>query len=132
MWKWFIRSRGMPSSAYVDDAKSFAKALTLSEARCAGDYGNAMRRLSRQLGVRWTLLKNLHYREPKTVDAADFVALGTAYDERKLFNQARTRVEARTPIGKLFTGAADEADRAASSLDRAASSLDRSDSGVVG
>ena len=46
-------SETMPTSAsaYVDDAAAFAKALTLADMVRAGDYGNAMRRVARKVGV---------------------------------------------------------------------------------
>ncbi len=99
----------MQSRDFVDDAAHWARRLTLSEMQCPGDYGPAMRRLSRKLGVRWTVLKNLHYRAPKIVDVADFTALGEAYDQRQLYRKERSGYRPKTVLGRLLVRALDTA-----------------------
>ena len=108
------------SSEYVDDASDWAKAIVLAETSCAGDYGNAMRRVARRLGIPHSLLWNLHYRPPKSIPADAFEALGTKYaDEQKRRHQGEANeYHARTALGSLLLRGADALDRAADALDR--------------
>src|SRR4051812_29266594 len=98
MRKLVLRSDPVSSQAYVDDAADFARALAWDEARCPGDYANAMERAARGAKVSPGLLWRLHYRRPKVVDAADFVNLGTACARRKL--NEREKVSPKTALGR--------------------------------
>lgn len=105
-----LRSGEMSSSgSYVDDAVGWARDLTQAESRCPGDYGNAMQRLARQIGVPFRVLWNLHYRRPKTIDAANFVSLGAAYEQRRLYREERDGYAPKTRLGRFLVGALDAA-----------------------
>lgn len=99
----------MDGNAFVEEASHWAKKLVLSEMRCPGDHGPAMRRIARQVGVRWTLLKNLHYRLPHDVGTAEFTALGEAYAQRKLYQQERENYTPKTALGRILVGLLDAA-----------------------
>lgn len=110
MRKFGMRSGEMSSSSsYVDDATGWARDLTQTESRCPGDYGNAMRRLARQINIPFRVLWNLHYRRPKTIDAAVFVSLGAAYEQRKLYREERDGYAPKTRLGRLLVRAIDTA-----------------------
>lgn len=126
MSKKFLESGEMSSSGeYVEDASDWAKALVLSETRCAGDYGNAMRRVARKLGVPFSVIWNLHYRPPKTVAANMFERLGASYAHEYHRHQRQGAGYApRTALGRLVF-------RAAASIDGLADALDRQEDGAV-
>lgn len=107
------------SSEYVDDATDWAKALVLAETRCAGDYGNAMRRVARRVGVPFSVLWNLHYRSPKTVEANAFERLGVSYAnvQNRQHNDG-VEYAPRTALGRLLYRTANALDRAADAMDR--------------
>jgi len=107
------------ASAYVDDASDFAKALTLGDMVRAGDYGNAMRRVSRKFGVSFATLKALNYNPPKKVDTADFVKLGLAYGKQKKAGRMPVEITPRTAIAKIVLVLADAMDGTAGALDKA-------------
>jgi hypothetical protein len=109
----------MSSSAYVDDAADFAKALTWVEARGPGDYKPAMERAARGARVAPGLFWRLHYRKPKIVDAAAFMNIGTAYGQRGLHRHEQTTVSPRTTLGRFLARGADALDRTADAMDRA-------------
>lgn len=117
-------SERMSDSAYIDDAADFAKALTLADMVRAGDYGNAMRRVSRRVGVGYSVLKHLHYSAPKRVETADFVRLGTAYGKQRKAGKAAVEFVPRTALARLVVGMADALDRGADALDSAASKIE--------
>lgn len=122
-----IRSRESMSeaaSAFVDDAADFANALTLADMVRAGDYGNAMRRVARQVGVSHSVLKHLRYDKPKEIGTADFSRLGAAYGRQRKTGRATVEVTPRTVIGRILVGVA-------ASLDSAADTLDREDIGTL-
>ena len=117
MRKSSLRSEPVSStSAYVDDAADFAKALTWAEAKCPGDYANAMERAARRARVSKGLLWRLHYRKPKQVAAADFVNLGTECGKRGLHRTERANVAPRTALGRWLVEAADKIDRFADAM----------------
>ncbi len=99
----------MSSSAYVEDAAEFAKALTWAEANSPGDYKNAMERAARKAGVSPGLLWRLRYRRPKIIDVADFEALGAAYEQRQLYRRERAEYAPKTALGRLLVRAIDAA-----------------------
>lgn len=83
----------------VDEAETWARALTKSQSRCAGDYGEAMRRAARAAGVTYSLFWCLHYKKPKDVWASAYLKIKAAYDSererqmRKVINGARRAKE---------------------------------------
>ena len=99
----------MSSAEYVEDATEWAKALVLSDQRAAGDYGNAMRRVARRVGVPFSVIWNLHYRPPKAVDAKAFEKLGTSFadEQRRLYRAERAAYTPHTALGRLLMRAAD-------------------------
>lgn len=125
MGKKYLQGTTMSTgSAYVDDAAEFARALVWADARGPGDYENAMNRVARRAGVSRGLLWRLRYRRPQSVAAADFEALGRAYNDCGLQQQERTRVEPKTAMGRWLIGAAAALDSAAATLDSAADALE--------
>lgn len=113
-------SETMPSSAsaYVEDAADFAKALTLGDVGRAGDYGPAMARVAKKVGVGHSLLKRLHYDAPKDIGAANFERLARAYGEQRKAGRATAEVKPRTALGRWLVEAADKMDRFADAMDR--------------
>jgi hypothetical protein len=63
----------------VDQAASWAKRLTLSEARGPGDMENAWRRLEARYGVPWRSFWSLRYRRPNEIAASIYLRLQAAY-----------------------------------------------------
>ena len=99
----------MPAGEYVEDAAEWAKALVLADQQCAGDYGNAMRRVARRVGVRFSVVWNLHYRLPKAISADDFEKLGASFvnEQRRRYAEERSTTTPRTKLGRLLVRAAD-------------------------
>lgn len=99
----------MSASAYVEEAKEWAHALTRAESRFPGDYGPAMGRVANKTGVPSGVLWRLRYRLPKAIDVDHYAALGAAYadEQRKLYRQERAEVRPRTALGKILVRAAD-------------------------
>lgn len=100
MRKFSLRKSQMTggTAAIVEQSREWAKALVHAEARGPGDYGNALARVARSLGVGRAKLWALLYRPPKDVPASVFVSLFAAYQatcnsqKRKFENElARTR-----------------------------------------
>ena len=90
----------------MEEASDWAHALTRAECRFPGDYGPAMARVARDIGVPGRLLWRLRYRAPKTIDVHHYAALGAAYaDER--YRAARAATTAKTTMGALLLGVAD-------------------------
>lgn len=69
----------MSDAAFVDQAATWAKALTASEARGPGDMENAWRRLEARYGVPWRAFWALRYRKPRDITAAIFHRLAAAH-----------------------------------------------------
>ena len=96
------------STAYVVEAAEWAKQIVRSEARFPGDYGPAMKRAARKVGVPFGLIWRLHYRAPNKIDVSDYAALGLFIDEqRKRFRGQRNDVQAHTAVGRALLGFAD-------------------------
>jgi hypothetical protein len=114
MRKCSLRSKAVSSQAYVEEAALFARALTWAEARCPGDYANAMKRAARRAGVTDGLLWRLHYRQPKQIDIADFEKLGVEVGRRKL--RETGKITPRTALGRWLVETADKLDRIADEM----------------
>jgi hypothetical protein len=69
----------MSESAYVDQAATWAKRLTQTEARGPGDMENAWRRLEARYGVSWRTFWALRYRKPREITAFLFDQLKAAH-----------------------------------------------------
>lgn len=72
-------NRAMSESAYVDQAATWAKQLTQTEARGPGDMENAWRRLEARYGVSWRTFWALRYRRPREITAFLFDQLKAAH-----------------------------------------------------
>jgi hypothetical protein len=77
----FFRKEKM---SLVEEASKWNVDLINSEARGPGNFGNAMRRVARRIGVSHSKLWALRYRKPKVIIADVYLALRDAWeDERK-------------------------------------------------
>lgn len=69
----------MSETAYVDQAATWAKRLTQTEARGPGDMENAWHRLEARYGVSWRTFWALRYRKPREITAFLFDQLKAAH-----------------------------------------------------
>ena len=101
----FLRGLKMRASAFVDEAEECARALVRAESRFPGDYGPAMRRVARRLGISFGTLFDLHYRKPKQIAAERWAALVMEHAEQ--YRKERSAVHPRTAAGAALLRAAD-------------------------
>lgn len=107
----------MTDTAAVDQAASWAKRLTQSEARGPGDLENAWHRLEARYGVPWRTFWSLRYRKPADVTASIYLRLRVAYEaecERQLM-----RLTHEIAITKAKAGASNHSVVEAEALVRA-------------
>lgn len=109
MRKFRLRSWTMAAGVYVEEAAEWARTLTRAESGGRpGHYAPAMKRVARRVGVPAGLLRDLHYRPPKTIAADRYAALGAAFtDERSPYRTLRASATAKTALGALLLGVAD-------------------------
>ena len=95
-------------SAYVEEARNWARELVRNEARFPGDYGPAMKRMARKAGVPFGAVWSLHYRTPQTIGVEVYVALGAYYGEQhRKYREERAETQPRTALGRALLRAAD-------------------------
>jgi hypothetical protein len=63
----------------VKQAREWADELIRAEARGPSDFGEAMRRVARKIGVSYSTLRGLRYRPPKDVGVSLYLTLHAAY-----------------------------------------------------
>lgn len=98
----------MSASAYVEEARSWAHGVTISETRFPGDYGPAMDRVARKAGVPSGLLWRLRYRTPKSIATEHYAALGAYFaSQQSRYRAERAAVEPKTALGAFILRAAD-------------------------
>ena len=68
-------------NSYVERAAGWADCLARQESRCPGDYDNAMRRVAQRIGVGYSTLRGLRYRQPKRIFVDIYFSLSAAYEE---------------------------------------------------
>lgn len=112
MWEFWSQSGGkkMSASAFVEEARDWAKELVRTESRRPGDHKPAMRRVARRVGVTFALLKNLHYRPPKSISVNDYLALYLDYhanEQSRKFREERANTKAKTLLGQILLRTAD-------------------------
>jgi hypothetical protein len=98
-----LRRSLVTDTTAVDQAASWAKRLTLTEARGPGDMENAWRRLEARYGVPWRAFWSLRYRRPNEIAASIYLRLQAAY-EAECERQMR-RLQHEIEITKAKTGA---------------------------
>lgn len=86
----------LSDAACVDDAAACARRLTQFEARGPGDLEPAWRRLEHRYSIPWRAFWRLRYRAPRSITAALYANLSSAYQaecerqQRKLAHEAAT------------------------------------------
>jgi hypothetical protein len=75
-----MEQRAMSSALLVEKAVRWADALARAECRQPGDYDNAMRRVGERIGVGYSTLWGLRYRQPKRIWADIYFALADAHE----------------------------------------------------
>lgn len=63
----------------VKQAQDWANELIRAEARGPCDFGGAMRRVARKIGISYSTLRGLRYRPPKDVGVSLYLTLHEAY-----------------------------------------------------
>lgn len=104
----------MSSTAVVDQAASWAKRLTQSEARGPGDLENAWHRLEARYGIPWRAFWSLRYRKPNEIAASIYLSLCAAY-EAECQKQVR-KLTHEIAITQAIAGAANPAVVAAKTM----------------
>lgn len=108
MSKFRLRSEDMSASAYVEETKDWASALTRAESRFPGDYGPAMERVARKAGVPPGLLWRLRYRTPKSIATEHYAALGAYFaSQQSRYRAERAAYAPKTALGAILLRAAD-------------------------
>lgn len=112
MWEFWSQSgnRKMSASAFVEEATDWAKELVHVETKRPGDHKPAMGRVARRAGVSFALLKNLHYRPPKSISINDYLALYLdfhANEQPKRYREERAGAKPKTIIGEILLRASD-------------------------
>lgn len=95
MRKNLLRESIVTDTTAVDQAASWAKRLTHSEARGPGDMENAWRRLEHRYGVPWRAFWSLRYRRPNEIAASIYLRLQAAYvaEGERLIRRIRHDIE---------------------------------------
>ncbi len=108
----FLRGSKMSATEalLVEQARVWLGFLCQQEANGPGEYGEAMRRLSRKLRVPFGFLSELTYRPPKRISAGRFLTLAAAHDEylqRRKYREERAAFQPNTALGRLVARASD-------------------------
>lgn len=83
MCKTSLREAQMSDATYIDEVTSWARWLTLREARGPGDMPNAWVRLERRYGVPARIFWALRYRPPKTLSVGIYARIKHARDAER-------------------------------------------------
>jgi hypothetical protein len=106
--------RGVAMTTAVKQAQDWANELIRAEARGACDFGDAMRRVARKIGVSYSTLRGLRYRPPKDVGVSLYLTLHAAY-RAECDRQAR-KLENEIAIAAAKVGSSSSLVRAAAAL----------------
>jgi hypothetical protein len=101
-------------TAAVKQAQDWANELIRAEARGACDFGDAMRRVARKIGVSYSTLRGLRYRPPKDVGVSLYLTLQAAY--RAECERQAKKIENEIAIAAAKMGSASALVRAAAAL----------------
>lgn len=114
MCKRTLREQQMSDVAYVEEASSWARWLTRSEARGPGDMESAWRRLEHRYGIPWRIFWALRYRPPKQIATSLYFSMNRAWNAER--NRQAKLLSHDTEITKAKTGPDHPAVRAAEAL----------------
>lgn len=114
MCKISLQESKMRSSAYVEQAATWAKDLTHRESRGPGDMENAWRRLETRYGISVGTFWSLRYRKPQNIFIEIFAQLQAAH--RAECERQMRKLAHEIEITKAITGASHAAVCAAEAL----------------
>lgn len=102
-----LRSREMNASAFVIQARDWARDVVNADVRGPGDLENAMRRVEQRYGIPFAALCGLRYRPPKDVGVSIYTKLQAAHAdmcERQMrkFKDELDRTKAKSWLGKTL------------------------------
>lgn len=105
----------LPYISGITDAKGWANALVLFEARGPGDTEGAMRRLEHRYGIPWRTFWSLRYRAPCDVMVGVYRQLQNAYTDEcqrqeRLLAHERRIAEAKVLAFEALVGADTDGD----------------------
>ena len=107
-----LRDRQMNASAFVIQARDWARDVVNADVRGPGDLENAMRRVEQRCGIPFAALWGLRYRPPKDVGVSIYTKLQAAHAdmcERQMrkFRDELDRTKATGWVGETLIRAAD-------------------------
>ena len=106
-----LRDRQMSASAFVIQARDWARDVVNADVRGPGDLENAMRRVEQRYGIPFAALWGLRYRPQKDVGVSIYTKLQAAHAdvcERQMrkFKDELDRTKAKSWLGKALVSAA--------------------------